>query len=275
MAAPAGAVQPSGTVSIVPWAPAAEVSKALGMSLALFGYPGSGKTTFAATPKTLLLDLEGGAEVLADRTDVMVWPKPDANGRLPKITWDDVVALTEGLRNALVKGTLPFNVLCFDTLTTAQRMCLAKVMRASATPDMPSQPEYGKANELLLAMVREWCQLAKEYGINVIFNVHAEEVKDDASGVVLIRMSLTPGVIKGVYQAVSSIGYIAETPGKSATDPSKRKLLLRSTNKVVAKFRQPQSGPQLPLEIDDPSLEKILDHRRKAQAALSAGQKGN
>jgi hypothetical protein len=249
------AIQPRGEVRIDPWQPASEVSRALGWSLALFGYPGSGKTTFGATDKTLIVDLEGGTEVLADRPDVMVWPRKDKEGRIPKVTWDEVMALSDRLR----KGDHPFEVIVFDTLSAAQRLTLQKVMKASPTPDMPSMPEWGKSNELLLQLVREWCALAKETGINVIFNCHAEEVKDESTGTVLIRMSLTPGVIKGVYQAVSSIGYLAEDP-KSG----KRKLLLRSTNKVLAKYRQPLTGPQLPLEIDDPSIEKILKHRKGA-----------
>ena len=256
--------------SDVPWAPASQVAKALGMSMALFGYPGSGKTTFAASAgespygrDVLILDLESGGEVLADRDDIMIWPKPDENGRIPEITWDGVVRVSEGLKTAIRRGDFPIRTLVIDTMSAAQRLTLAKVMKSSPTPEMPSQPEYGKSNELLLQFVRDWCSLAKETGVNVIFIAHAEEIKDESTGVVLIRMSMTPGVIKGIYQAVSSIAYLAEN-----TKTGKRRLLLKSDAKVLAKFRQPQSGPQLPLEIDDPSLGKIIDHRRNVRGSL-------
>jgi hypothetical protein len=253
------AVEPKSEIRIDPWQPAAEVSEALGWSLALFGMPGCGKTTFSAISGALIIDLEGGTEVIADRKDVMVWPRRDPNtGKVPVPDWDSM----ERLSNRLKRGDHPFKVLCFDTVSKGQKLSLQKVMKQSPTPEQPTQPEYGRANILLGDLIESWCGLARETGINVVFNVHAEEVKDEDTGVVLIRMSVTPGLIKTVYQSVSSIGYLAEDP-----KTSKRRLLLRNTNKVTAKFRQPQSGPQLPLEIDNPSLENILAHREKARAA--------
>jgi hypothetical protein len=226
--------------------------------------PGSGKTTFCAVPGALIIDLEGGTEVIADRTDVMVWPRRDPNtNKVPTPDWDAL----ERLSNRLKRGDHGFKVICFDTLTKAQKLSLSKVMKQSATPEQPTQPEYGRANILLGDMIEMWCGLARETGINVIFNVHAEEVKDEDTGSVLIRMAVTPGLIKTVYQSVSSIGYIAEKPAPAANKPTERRLLLRNTNKVTAKFRQPKSGPQLPLEIDNPSLETILEHRKKAREA--------
>ena len=257
------AVQPApgGTseVRIPMWQPAAEVAEALGWSAAIFGYPGAGKTTFAAVKGSLVVDFEQGAEVLADRTDVMVWPRRDPNtGKIPAVKWEDFMQLDRQLRS----GNHPFRVLCFDTITAAQRLTLDNVMRSSPTPSQPSQPEWGKSNDLLLDVVRHWSALAKTTGVNVIFNVHAQDVVDDNGNSVLIRMNLTPGVIKGVIETVSAIGYIAEGAN------GKRRLLLHNTNKVTAKFRQPRSGPQLDLEIDDPSLETILTHRENARAAL-------
>lgn len=261
----------TGLTESVPWAPASEASQALGLSAAIFGYPGSGKTSLFKTAleseygkDVLVLDLEGGTEVLSDRDDIFVWPKPEEVDtpkgpqlRLPDITWDDVIRVSEGLKARIRRGELDIRTLGVDTLSAAQRLTLKKVMKSSPTPDMPSQPEYGKSNELLLAFVRDWCGLARETGINVIFNCHAEEVKDESTGMVLIRMSLTPGVIKGVYQAVSAIGYLAEDPKSS-----QRTLLFKTTGKVLAKYRQPQSGDQLPLEIRNPSLGAIFDQRR-------------
>jgi hypothetical protein len=221
--------------------------------------PGCGKTTFSAVPGSLIVDLEGGTEVLSDRDDVMVWPRKDPNtGKIPKVEWDKV----DGLSNRLLRGDHRFKVICFDTVTTGQKLTLTRVMKSSATPDMPSQPEYGKSNQLLTDLIERWCAMARETNIAVVFNVHAEEVKDEDSGIVLIRMSLTPGLIKTVYRTVSAIGYLAEDP-KSGN----RRLLLRNTGRVTAKFRQPQTGPQLPLEIDNPKLSQILDHREQARKA--------
>jgi len=256
----------TGSVQAEPWAPASEVSQALGISMALFSYPGAGKTTLLGTAdKVLILDLEGGAEVLADRDDVMIWPKPNDQGKIPQITFDDVISISQQLKARIRKGELPFDVIGFDTVSALYRLALQKVMVSSPTPQMPSQPEYGKANELVLELVRSWCAIAREHGLVVVFCSHAEEIKDEATNIVLIRMALTPGVIKGMFQCVSAIGYLEEN-----TRSAQRKLLLKSNGKVLAKFRQPQSGPQLPLEIVNPSLGAILDHKRGVKAITAA-----
>ena len=259
------AVTTGSSVTIDPWQPASEASQALGWSLALFGFPGVGKTTFSAVPKSLIVDFEGGTEVIADRDDVMVWPRRGKDGKLPKITWDDFMALDRRLRT----GNHPFEVIAFDTASAAQRLTLAKAMKASATPQMPSQPEYGVSNALLADVIEAWCALSRETGITVVFNIHAQEVTEE-SGSILIRMALTPGVTRTIHQSVSSIGYLEEV--RSGVPPNvkiDRKLTLRSTNKVQAKLRQPLSGPQLPGEMTNPSLVKILEFRKTAREERS------
>jgi len=260
------AMQPATGVQKVervdPWEAASQQADALGWSLALFGYPGAGKTTFGAGPRTLIVDLEQKAgEVLGDRSDVMIWPKKNPDGTMPKIDWDAVIALSE----RLATGNHPFEVIVFDTLSIGYRMCLAKIMKSSPTPDTPSQNEYGKANELMLDLIRRWCTRARETGVNVVFNIHAAEVVDEATKTLLIRMELTPGVIKGLNQVVSAIGYLA-----CNERTQERALLLKSTAKVLAKYGQNQTGPQLPLEIKNPSLGKILEHREKVRRELKA-----
>jgi len=249
----------TGSAQADPWKPATEVVEALGVNMAVFGHPGAGKTTLVASAQdsthggpVLLIDLEGGVRAISDRADVMVATDPKGD---PLTEWMDVTRISDRLKRDVKAGTCPFKTIAFDTLSAAQRMTLKQVMATSPNSGaMPSQPEYGKANELLLDLVRSWCTLSREYGINVIFNCHAVEEKDEATGIVLIRMALTPGVIKGVYQAVDSIAYI------SSDTKEERKLLLKTTNKVLAKFRQPQSGPQVPLEIKNPSMAQIIEH---------------
>jgi hypothetical protein len=191
-----------------------------------------------------------------DRKDVQVWPRRNDDGTLPKIKWSDVTKLSDRLQ----RGNHPFEVIYFDTLTAGQRLTLEQVMKASPTPEMPTQPEYGRSNELLLSVVRQWCSLAKETGINVVFNCHAEEVVE-ANGSVLIRMALTPGVVKGINQAVSAIGFLQVDLKEN------RKLILHQTAKILGKYRNAETGPQLPSEIALPAksggLQLLLDHRAK------------
>jgi hypothetical protein len=229
----------------MPWKPATQIADAQGMNLAVFGYPGAGKTRFAASgPKPIIIDADGtAARTLRNRADVMLFQPKD---------WLDC----EKISRTLLHKKHDFETVCWDTLTSLQRFALKNVMSASATPQMPNMGEYGKANEMVVALVDDWCSAARERGINVVFNVHAEEVKDESTGVVLIRMSLTPGAMKGVYRAVDTIGYIAE---QNTKDGRAFRLLLHSNNRIVAKHHQPEEGDGIiPLEIDAPDLGKII-----------------
>jgi hypothetical protein len=126
--------------------------------------------------------------------------------------------------------------------------------RGSANRD--GRQIFGDANDLVLGVIRQWSSLARETGINVVFVTHAEEKQETENGPLLLRMAVTPGVVKGMYQAVSTIGCLLEMPGPRHP----RKLLLHNTVKVVAKVHQPRTGPQVPLEIIDPDLGDLIEH---------------
>ena len=243
--------------------------------MCLFGFSGAGKTTLAAEAQdeplaqdVLVIALEPGIRSIADRDDVMVWPKPKEDGTIPEVTYDQVQRLSEQLKRMVRKGESPFKTIVWDSLTAAQPIALKHVMKVSPTPEMPSQPEYGKANALVLGWIHDWCALSRERGINVIFITHAEEQKDEATGMTYIRMSITPGLQKGVYQTVDSIGYLEE---KTNGD---RKLLLKNTSRVIAKYRQPKTGPQLPLEIINPTMGDIIKHAKGKEVSFRTEKKG-
>jgi hypothetical protein len=251
VSAPTAAVTPA--QSTPPWKKPSALQDKQGINAAFFGYPGAGKTTLAASgPKPLVIDVDGTAvRSLADRNDIEI---------MPIRNWDDIEKISQYLKTR----SHPFETISWDTCTAMQKMALQKVTKTSATPTMPSQGEYGTANEMVLTVVRDWCALARETGVHVIFNVHAEEVKDENSGVVLVRMSLTPGTLKGVNQATDTIGYLQLVPGSD-----KRKLLLRTTARIIAKHHQPQTGKRLAHELDDPTLQMFIDQAR----AVNAGGK--
>jgi hypothetical protein len=215
-----------------------------GLNIGLFGYPGSGKSTLAASgPNPIIIDIDGTAvQSLSDRDDVQIAPANQS--------YEQVMAISD----RLLAGNHPFQTVCFDTITTFHQMSLKKVMKASPTPDMPSQPEYGKANAMLGDLVGKWCTHARETGINVVFNVHVKEDKDENSGVMYVRMALTPGSTLEVYRAVDTIGYLMVND-----KTEQRKLLLKSNGRVVAKHHQPRTGQnRIPTEIVDPDLGIII-----------------
>jgi len=231
----------------VPWKLPTELQDKQGVNIAVMGYPGSGKTEFGASgPKPLVVDIDGTAvRTLGGRTDVQIAPIKN---------WDDI----DRLSTYLLSRPHPFQTIWWDSLTFAQTYALKKIMVGSAPGVMPSQGQYGNANELVLDLVRTWCAQARERGVHVGFAVHAEEIKDESTGQVLIRMALTPGCIKGVNMATDTIGYLAVAPNSD-----NRKMLLRSTGRVLAKHHQPKDSPKkLPPELDSPTFSMFIDQTK-------------
>jgi len=236
---------------------AKEAAEGSGLNLVVFGYGGCGKTTLIANAQdsdagkdVFIIDTDKGMQSLGDREDVVVWRGPDPTNKA--MTWTDIVRIVEWLKTT----EHTYRTIGFDSISAAYRIALTEVMKASPTPDMPSQPEYGKANELVLSLIRDMKEaFSVQRGWNVVYTAHAEEVKDESTGMVLIRLAVTPGVVKGIYQIVDAVGYLAESPKDRS-----RKMILKTTGKVVAKYRQPQTGPQVPLELDNPNLGRILEH---------------
>jgi AAA domain len=252
----------------LPWSPASEVASTIGFNAVIFGYPGCGKTTFAATAQdhpmgrdTFFWAVDSGIRSLADRTDVMTWPRKDPNtGQVVKPTWDGVMRISDGLKRP---GKNPFRTLVFDDLTKGYRLCVDKVLGGT---DRPMQiQDWGKANDMMINFIEEWADISRSTGINFIVNAHAIEVVEGADeqgngGQMFIRIAATPGVAKAIPQLVDSIGYLSEKPRSPARKEPEYRLILHSTTKVVAKYRQPRSGPQLPDEIVNPTMGIILDH---------------
>jgi len=244
---------------------ASGAAEASGLNAVVFGYGGSGKTTLIAQAQdteigrdVIIIDTDKGMKSLDDRDDVVVWRGPDPKNKA--MTYQDIV----GIGNWLATQKHTFRTIGLDSVTALYAICLKEAMKASPTPDMPSQPEYGKANTMILDLLRDWKEkFSVQRGWTFIATAHSEEQKDETSGAVLIRMSVTPGVVKGIYQIFDAVGYLLADPsGKT----NQRTMLLRTTPRIIAKFRQAQSGPQLPLEITNPNLGTILEHVNKIKS---------
>lgn len=235
---------------------ASELKGALGINMVIFGHGGIGKTTLACTAQdtehgrnVLLIDVDRGVESVSDRNDIDVL-QPENWGQLHQILqWikkqgDDVKQ---------------YKTIVFDSLTSMYDLVLKNILKSSPTPDMPSQPEYGKANAALIQLIAEMRALG-DRGVHTIFIAHAKEEQDQGSQMVLIRLALTPGVQSAVMRTVDHVGFLT-----ADNNSGNRKLQLKSSNKVIAKFRQPRTGPQLPLELINPSMATIIEHVRKAK----------
>lgn len=244
----------------------------IGINMVVFGSPGVGKTTLAASIKrarpdegVLIFDIDVGRESVRD-LDVHYAEPPKllaaraagepTEGIDKKLTWDELRAY---LDTALaLKGDSPYKTLIFDSLSSIYYELLLPKVVGSETKKV-EWPHYGEAQRILTKFVRDAKSLC-EYGINTIFIGHVKEEKDD--DITNIRLSLPQGVRNEILLAVNHVGYL--TRGK---DNKTRELHLAPPNKRVdgPKLRQTQSGAQVPLLISEPTMGKLLEHLKKGK----------
>jgi phage nucleotide-binding protein len=225
---------------------ASDVNDAWGVNLVVYGSPGVGKTTFAASAQdseygrdVLFIDVEGGVRSISDRDDITIFR--------PK-SFDDIKAVYLELKS----GNLPYKTVVVDSIGEAQALGLQTIMRTSRTPDMPGLQDYGKSNEQIGGLIRGLRSMAQSNGINVILTALAVETKDESTGAVLTRPALTPKALELAAGAMDMIGYL--TQDKSG----KRVLKFQPNPTYMAKVRQPRKGIQIPMLIEDPTLPDIL-----------------
>lgn len=239
---------------------ASEVNDAWGVNMLIYGAPGVGKTTFAASAQdspygkdVLFIDVEGGVRSIADRADVSIY-RPD--------DFDQIRQVFLALRN----GELPqFKTVVVDSIGETQALGLRTIMRSAKNPDLPGLQDYGKSNEQIGNLIRGLRGLAQSKGINVIITALAVESKDETSGAILTRPALTPKALELATGAVDMLGYLTQK------DDGTRVLKFQASPKYMAKLRQPVSGAQIPLTIENPSLPKILEAMRTAHPATTGG----
>lgn len=235
---------------------ASEVNDAWGLNLLIYGSPGVGKTTLAASAQdsphgadVLFIDVEGGVRSIADRSDITVFRPDDFN---------DIIKVFVALK----QGDLPqFKTVVVDSIGEAQALGLKTIMASAKNPDLPGLQDYGKSNEQIGRLIRGLRGLAQTRAINVILTALAVEAKDEGSGAILTRPALTPKAMELATGAVDMLGYLTQTR------EGQRVLKFSPSTQYLAKLRQPLSGAQIPLEIPDPTLPRILEAMRTAHPA--------
>jgi phage nucleotide-binding protein len=230
---------------------AADVGGEYGLNLLVYGAIGTGKTTLTASAQdsqwgrdVLFIDLEGGTMSISDRKDIAVY-RPMA--------WEDLIRVYKEIKNATPS---PFQTIVVDSLSEVQKLAV-KYIIGNKPVDQISQPDWGKANNNLLEMVRAFRELAHTKQINTIFTALERDTVNGQTGAIKTGIDLTPQSAKDVGAAMDMVGYLTWNP-KSG----KRILHLQGDGKFVAKVRQPKTGKLLPNAMENPSLGALLDALR-------------
>ncbi|HEV2175263.1 MAG TPA: AAA family ATPase [Nitrospira sp.] len=242
-----------------PWSSPASVIDKQGLSMFLFSNPGIGKTTLGLS---MLHSLDGGPMLiinwdeelrsisdLGDDSGVSVWPGEKQGGKIS--SWQQA----ESFCDDLLRRKHPFKCFMFDTLNSAYDKFALPYVRAQNPGSKDPRQLFGQANDLLLRMITNYCGAAREKGWNVLFTGHAEEKQVGENGPIITRPKITPGVVLGLNQRVSIIGYLHPAVGLTP-----RKLQLEPSPKATAKIHQPRTGPKVPGRIPNPDLGLLINH---------------
>jgi len=245
---------------------AADFAGTTGMDAIIFGPPGIGKTTLLATAQDseygkdlLWFDIDSSVVTLEDRDDIAIWPDRTEN---PTITWQDFRRVVDQVIAAGADS--PYKTLGFDSITSIYYdLILPKVVGNKEA--QPHQGQWGEANRILLKFMTDVMTLNSK-GINTIFLGHVQEEKeiiDEEKGTYIIHVKLA-GTPKGRDEILRTVG----TVGYYDWDRrfQNRELKFRAERKVDApKFRQPQSGPQVPEKLVNPNMHDLFKYARRGK----------
>lgn len=219
------------------------------INMIIYGDPGAGKTVLAGSSDVvpelrpvLFIDVEGGTFSIRERyPDVEV---------VRVETWDDM----QSIYDELFGGKTGYNTVVLDSLSEIQKFSMYTIMEFTVAkdpdrdPDVPSMREWGKNIEQIRKLVRAF----RDLPMHTIFTALAKEDKDNKTGAVKTKPSLSGKLANEVAGFVDIVGYQYT---KVMEDEIRRFLLTATTEKYVAKDR----SDKLPPTLEDPDMSSIYD----------------
>ena len=212
----------------------------------IYGEPGVGKTTFAATaPNVLFVDVEHG-------TNSLLNSKEFNNVQVLSIKdWNDI----EELYWELKAGALPeIETIVIDTISELQKLNMDLLLRESAARDgrkdpyVPTQLDYKKNTEV----VRRIMWAYRELDRHLIVTAHVKERQDEETSKVALSPDATPKLAGTLGGIVDIQGYLYVEKKEEET---KRLLRIQPTDRIKAKTRI----GDLPDVIENPTFNILLE----------------
>lgn len=211
---------------------------AWGYCMLLFSKGGGGKTTLAGgaadSPEdcpVLFVDAEGGVKAISHRTNVDV---------IAVKNWDEIKELTKQFK---ADPNLKWRTIVLDNLSEFVQLATTKIVGGT---DAPSWPEWGAMAREVLALVRDYRDLARMRGINSII-IAWDSVEEDKAKRSVLTVNATPKLQEDLPGIVDIIGHIDPIDGQ----PDKRLLNFEPSTRTIQKFRRNTSdaGKTIPHKI--------------------------
>jgi AAA domain len=249
---------------------AADFAGTVGMDAVIFGPPGIGKTSFLATAQDselgkdlLWFDIDSSVVTLEDRTDIAMWPDRQAD---PDVTWQKFRKVVDQLIAAASSDPdFKYKTWGFDSITSIYtNLILPKVTGSKEA--QPHQGQWGEANRILIKFMTDVMTMNAR-GIHTIFLGHVTEEREildpdkPDNYIIHLRLAGTPKGRDEILRTVGTVGYYDWDRRFQ-----NRELRFRPDRKVDApKFRRPQTGPQVPDKLLNPTMGDLFKYARRGK----------
>lgn len=221
-----------------------------GISIAIYGAPGVGKTTLAAQAslseyggRTLFLDAEGGTRSISHLSNVDV---------IDIVDWNTFGKVTTELANP--NAPCEWGTIVLDNMSEFQAVNLRHIVDKR----MPEIRDWGQTTSDMLYVTRLYRDLARKRGFNVFYIVWEAPEKDE-TGIIKRDVGFTPSLARQFPGILDIVGYL------TVDNNGIRVLSFAPSVRTAAKFRRSrkEQAMKIPLTlyygVDDTPMVDLLN----------------